>query len=85
MWFIRLRTQHSVCEDLGSIPAQWVKDPEVLWLWCKLAATAPIRPLAQERPYATGVAIKKKVHPGWGQLEPLEVGPRHRSLLNLPK
>ena len=33
--------------------AQWVKDPALLWLWCRPAATAPIRPLAWEPPYAT--------------------------------
>ena len=29
LWFSRLRTQHSVPEDVGSMPgmAQWVKDP----------------------------------------------------------
>ena len=26
------------------------------WLWCRLAATAPIQPLAWEPPYATGAA-----------------------------
>ena len=31
-------------------------DPELLWLWRRLAATAPIRPLAWEPPYAAGVA-----------------------------
>jgi len=31
-------------------------DPELLWLWCRPAATAPIRPLALESPYAVGVA-----------------------------
>jgi len=35
-------------------------DPELLWLWCRLAATAPIRPLAWELPYAVGVALKSK-------------------------
>ena len=61
---------------LGSIPglAQWVEDPAVscgvgqrcrldpalLWLWCRLAATAPTGPLAWEPPYAAGVALKRQ-------------------------
>ena len=32
----------------------------LLWLWCRLAAVAPIRPLAWEPPHASGVALKKK-------------------------
>ena len=51
--------------------AQWVKDlasvscgvghkcsldPTLLWLWRRPAAMAPMRPLAWEPPYATGVA-----------------------------
>jgi len=31
-------------------------DPELLWLWCRLAATAPIRPLAWEPPCAAAAA-----------------------------
>ena len=31
-------------------------DPVLLWLWHRPAATAPIRPLAWEPPYAMGVA-----------------------------
>ena len=31
-------------------------DPALLWLWRRLAATVPIRPLAWEPPYATGAA-----------------------------
>ena len=31
-------------------------DPALLWLWCRPGATAPIRPLAWEPPYAAGVA-----------------------------
>ena len=31
-------------------------DPALLWLWLRLAATALIRPLAWEPPYATGAA-----------------------------
>ena len=55
--------------------AQWVKDPGLLgavvaghrfswdpllqWLWCRPAATAPIRPLAWESPYASGAVLEK--------------------------
>jgi len=54
--------------------AQWIKDlvlPScsivrrqdsdlaLLWLWCRLAAEAPIQPLAWERPYAAGTALKR--------------------------
>ena len=31
-------------------------EPALLWLWCRLAATAPIGPLAWKPPYAVGVA-----------------------------
>ena len=31
-------------------------DPELLWLWRRPAATAPIRPLAWEPPYAVTAA-----------------------------
>ena len=34
-------------------------DPELLWLWCRLAAVAPIRPLAWEQPYVAGTALEK--------------------------
>ena len=34
-------------------------DPALLWLWRRPAATAPIRPLAWEPPYAVGVALEK--------------------------
>ena len=29
------------------------------WLWCRLAATAPIRPVAFDLLYAMGVALKR--------------------------
>ena len=33
-------------------------DPVLLWLWCRLAATALIQPLAWELPYAADEALK---------------------------
>ena len=33
-------------------------DPELLWLWRRAGAKAPIRPLAGEPPYAEGAAKK---------------------------
>ena len=53
---------YSVGEDASSIPGltRWLKDPVVLWLWCRPAAAAPIQVLSWELPYATGVAIKRK-------------------------
>ena len=35
-------------------------DPALLWLWCRPAATAPIRPLAWEPPHAAGLALKSR-------------------------
>ena len=35
-------------------------DPAMLWLWCRLVATAPIGPLAWEPPYVTGAALKRQ-------------------------
>ena len=34
-------------------------DPVLLWLRCRLATTALIRPLAWESPYAMGAALKE--------------------------
>ena len=34
-------------------------DPALLWLWHRPVATAPIRPLAWEPPYAAGAAQKE--------------------------
>ena len=35
-------------------------DPLLLWLWHRLAATAPIGPLGWVTPYAAGAALKRK-------------------------
>ena len=56
--------------------AQWVKGSDIamicgvcrrcssglalLWLWCRPAAIALIRPLAQEVPYAAGAAVNTR-------------------------
>ena len=52
-------------------------DPALLWLWRRPVATALIRPLAWESPYAAGAALEKakrqknkkqKKIVGWGRL-----------------
>ena len=53
-------------------------DPELLWLWCKPAAIAPIGPLAWESPYAVDAALgnmkrqkkkKRKKERKWVKME----------------
>ena len=45
--------------DVGS---RCGSDLVMLWLWCRLAAVALIRPLAWELPYALSVALEEKVY-----------------------
>ena len=60
----RLLNPVSIYEVAGLIPglAQWVKDLGLLELWCRLAATALIRPLAWEPPYALAAVALKKIN-----------------------
>ena len=48
----------------------------LLWLWCRLVATALIRPLAWEPPYAAGAALKRQKK----NLVPKDT--RHKSIRN---
>ena len=71
-----LKIPTRIHEDEASIPglAQSVMDPALLWLWCRQATPAPIRPLAWKLPYAAGLPgpelvtwlLGKKDTPFWG-------------------
>ena len=52
----------SIHEDTGLISDhnQWVKSQVLLCLWCRLAATAPVQPLAWEPPCAADVALQRQ-------------------------
>ena len=46
--------------------SQTLSDPMLLWLWCRLVAKAPIRPLPWEPPCAAGAALKKTIYIYYG-------------------
>ena len=52
-----LRIRH--CHECGIGRRQGL-DSELLWLWCRPVATAPIPPLAWQLPHATPTALKRK-------------------------
>ena len=52
--------QGSIVAVRCGIAQRQASDLVLLWLWYRLAAIAPIRPLAWELPYAFGTALKSK-------------------------
>ena len=58
-WLMSPTRNHKVVSSTPGL-VQWIKDLVGLWLWCGPVATAPIRPLAWELPYAMGVALKRQ-------------------------
>ena len=48
-----VKDPYSIAESCG-VGQRCGSDLALLWLWCRLAAAAPIKPLAWELPYAVG-------------------------------
>ena len=66
---------HSVGQGSGvamscGVGPRHSSDPVLLWLWCRRAAVAPIRPLASELPCAEDAALKSKKHTKTNQKVP---------------
>ena len=59
-----------VCSELG-VGRRYGLDPVLLWLWYRLAAVAPIGPLAWELPYATSAALKIIINQSINQSMPV--------------
>ena len=49
-------------------------DPELLWLWCRPAATALIAPIAWEPPCAVDVALKRQKKNLWDATKAVIIG-----------
>ena len=64
----RLRIQH--CLKLWCRLQMWQRS-QVLRLWRRPGATAPIPPLAGELPYGTGATVKRKKEKKEGRSSPL--------------
>ena len=89
---LQVKNLPRIHEDAGLIPGltQGVKDLALLWLWCRLASVAQIRPLAWKRPYAVGAALKRQkekisqipgIQASMGLLEVLSRGEKKWNLL----
>ena len=69
MLWVRPKKRQKKKKKRSSVVMSWGvgyrcgSDPVLLWLWHRPAATAPIRLLAWEPPYATGVAPEKAKRP----------------------
>ena len=77
-WLTNLTRNHEVAGSVPAL-ARWVddlalplscgvgcrcgSDPALLWLWHRLAATVPIKPLAWEPPYVMGAPLEKAKRP----------------------
>ena len=77
IWLVSKRLQ---VQFLASL---WVKDPVLLWLWCRPATSVPMWPLAWELPYAAAPKKKKKRR-GSPQFRPLDLGEGHIQCVSLP-
>ena len=60
VWSLALLSALKIWRCLEMCRLQTCLDPRLLWLWCMLAAAAPICPLAWELPYAMGAVLKWK-------------------------